>query len=56
MVEACGLTYTQSPTQSSAIYGIHFVHINDQPIVSGSTDNGWLKIINTDGSLIPIAI
>lgn len=50
VVEACGLTYNQNPTYSSAVYGIHFVHINDQPITS-TTDNGWLKVVNNDGTV-----
>lgn len=52
IVEACGLTYTQTPTYSSAVYGIHFVHINDQAITP-TTDNGWVEVVNSDGTLGP---
>ncbi|AUR51020.1 hypothetical protein [Aquella oligotrophica] len=51
-IEACGITYTQTPNaQSPASQGIHFVHINNNPIVPGKTDNGWLKIVNNNGTL-----
>ena len=54
-IEACGLTYplTQRQTMeaSSAQQGIHFVHINNNAIIQGQTANGWLKLINPDGTL-----
>lgn len=53
VIEACGLTYTQNPGDMGATQGIHFVHINDLPTVSGVSDNGWLKIVNSDNTLSP---
>jgi len=49
LIEACGLTYSNG--NGAIKQGIHFVHLNDQPIIPNVTANGWVKVVNPDGTL-----
>lgn len=47
-VELCGITYADKSPQTGVVSnGIHWVHIANQQM----TEGGWIKIINSDGSL-----
>ena len=55
VIEACGLTYNQTPLKYPAIFnasnGMHWVHSNDMPIIPGSTTNGWFKKVDQSGDV-----